>query len=138
MLLHDGIEEAWDVYEETGATVVGPLAVLHIVTGVSILVLALWRIGIRLTRGAPPLPPDHPAAVKFAAHATHYLLYALLIAMPLAGASAWFLGIEGAADIHELGKNLLLIVVGLHIAGGLAEHFVLKSNVLRRMLGLAP
>jgi cytochrome b561 len=136
LLLHDGMEHAWDTYEDTGTTEIGPLVVLHIAVGVSILLLAIWRISLRVTRGAPPLPEDHPALLKFVAHANHYLLYALLIAMPLAGASAWFFGIEAAADIHELGKNLLLILVGLHIAGGLAEHFILKSNVLRRMLGL--
>ena len=138
VLLHDGMEEAWDAYEDGEPVVVGLPVILHIVVGVTILALAIWRIGLRMRRGAPPLPEDHPAALKLVADANHYLLYALLILMPLTGASAWFLGIEDAAELHELGKTLLLILVGLHIAGGLAEHFVLKTNVLRRMLGLQP
>jgi cytochrome b561 len=119
VLLHDGMENAWDAYEDGEPVIVGPLVVAHIAIGVTILALALWRIGLRLTRGRPPLPDDHPAALKIVAHANHYLLYALLILMPLTGASAWFLGIEDAADIHELGKTLLLILVGFHIVGGM-------------------
>ena len=137
VLLHEGMEEAWKTYEDSGATAYGPLVVVHIAIGVTILLLALWRIALRITHGAPPLPDSHPAALKFVARANHYLLYAFLVGMPLTGASAWFLGIKGAADIHETGKTILLILVGLHIAGALTEHFVLRSNVLRRMLGLA-
>jgi len=138
-LAHDGIEHVWDAYEDGEAVATGdlPLAYLHVATGVSILLLVILRIYVRLTRGAPPLPEDHPAVLKFVAHANHFLLYAFLIAMPLTGATAWFLGVEDAAEIHEAGKTLLLILVTLHIAGGLAEHFFFRTNVLRRMLGLA-
>lgn len=137
-LAHDGIEHVWDAYEDGEAADAGdlPLAYLHVATGVSILLLAILRIFVRLNRGAPPLPQDHPPVLKFVAHANHFLLYAFLIAMPLTGATAWFFGVEDAAEIHEVGKTLLLILVVLHIAGGLAEHFFFRTNVLRRMLGL--
>lgn len=135
VLLHDGMEDAWKAYEDGEAVAYGPLVILHIAIGVSVLLLALWRIALRVRHGAPPLPESHPAALKFIAHANHYLLYALLIGMPLTGASAWFLGVEAAAEIHENGKNLLLFLVAFHVAGALVEHFILRSNVLRRMLG---
>ena len=134
--MHDGMADAWDAFEDGEAVEIGPLVIVHIAIGVSILIFALWRIGLRWKRGAPPLPDDHPRILTLVAHANHYALYALLVAMPLTGATAWFLGVEEAAEIHEAGKTALLILVGLHIAGALAEHFVLRSNVLRRMLGL--
>lgn len=137
-LAYEGMEHAWDAYEDGEPVTTGPLVVLHIATGITILLLAIWRIALRLRYGAPGLPESHPAALKFIAHANHYLLYAFLIGMPLTGASAWFLGIEGAADIHSTGRTILLALVLLHVGGALAEHFVFRSNVLRRMLGLHP
>lgn len=58
---------------------------LHKPLGMAVFVLALVRLGFRLTHPAPPLPADLPAWQKLAAHASHWLLYALMIAMPLIG-----------------------------------------------------
>lgn len=138
VLAHEGMERAWDAFEDGEQVVYGPLVLLHIATGVTILVLALWRIGLRLRHGAPKLPASHPPVLSFIAHANHHLLYAFLIGMPLTGATAWLLGVENAADINAFGKNVLLALVFLHVGGALTEHFVLRSNVLRRMLGLYP
>jgi len=61
------------------------LVSIHKPLGVAILVLMLTRLAVRLRRGAPPLPADLPEPLKIAAHLSHYLLYILLIAMPLIG-----------------------------------------------------
>ena len=61
------------------------LVSIHKPLGIAILVLVLVRLAVRLRRGAPPLPADLPEPLKLAAHLSHYLLYALLIAMPLIG-----------------------------------------------------
>ncbi len=58
---------------------------IHKPLGLAILVLALVRIGVRLGYGTPALPADLPVPMRLAAHASHYLLYALMIAMPLIG-----------------------------------------------------
>jgi cytochrome b561 len=58
---------------------------LHRPLGIAILLLALVRLANRLSRPTPPLPADLPAIQKFAAHASHWLLYALMLAMPLIG-----------------------------------------------------
>lgn len=58
---------------------------IHKPLGIAILVLALARLAVRLRRGAPPLPGDLPRLQVAAAKASHYLLYALLIVMPLLG-----------------------------------------------------
>ncbi|NIJ34043.1 cytochrome b [Sphingomonas oligoaromativorans] len=57
----------------------------HRPIGALILVLALIRLGYRLHHPAPPLPADLPAVQKLAAHGSHWLLYATMIAMPLIG-----------------------------------------------------
>lgn len=69
----------------TLAPIYGDLVALHRPLGVAILVLAVIRLGVRLRRGAPPMPADLPWWQAAAAKASHLLLYALMIAMPLVG-----------------------------------------------------
>ncbi len=57
----------------------------HRPIGITILVLALIRLGFRITHRPPALPDSLPDWQKAAAHASHWLLYALMIAMPLIG-----------------------------------------------------
>jgi cytochrome b561 len=62
-----------------------PLISIHKTLGITILVLALVHLALRVRFAAPPLPADLPAAMKLAAHLSHYALYALMIGMPLLG-----------------------------------------------------
>ena len=109
-------------------------ALIHIAIGITILVLALIRLAIRLTRGAPPAHRDKHISLIWIGYATHAALYGFIFAMPLTGALAWFFGIELSAEIHETGRLLLIPIIGVHILGGLAEHFVFKNDSLMRML----
>lgn len=61
------------------------LVSVHKSLGITILVLALIRLAVRLRYGAPPLPMDLPEPMKLAAVLSHYVLYALMIGMPLIG-----------------------------------------------------
>jgi cytochrome b561 len=61
------------------------LVSIHKPLGIAILALALIRLALRLRYGAPPLPADLPGPMKFAAQASHYAFYALMIGMPLLG-----------------------------------------------------
>ena len=61
------------------------LIAIHKPLGIAILVLALLRLGLRLWRGAPPLPSDLSSIQVAAAKFSHAVLYALFIAMPLVG-----------------------------------------------------
>lgn len=132
-LFHDAIAEGWERIEDGLEVGFSPMIAQHIATGVLILLLVIWRIVLRVRRGAIALPADEPAVLKFVARATHGLLYLLLILLPISGIAAWFGGAEQAADGHELMKNLLLVIVGLHVLGALYQQFVLKSDVLSRM-----
>ncbi|WP_130618298.1 cytochrome b [Dyella amyloliquefaciens] len=61
------------------------LLALHRPLGAAIFVLALIRIGVRLRFKPPALPADMPALMQFVAHASHWVLYGLMLAMPLIG-----------------------------------------------------
>jgi cytochrome b561 len=62
-----------------------PLIGIHKSLGALILLLALIRLAARWRYGAPALPANLPLPMKLAAELSHYILYALMIAMPLLG-----------------------------------------------------
>jgi cytochrome b561 len=61
------------------------LTQLHKSIGLTVLVLSLARLGWRLINPVPPLPANMPTILKWAAHGSHFLLYFLIIAIPLSG-----------------------------------------------------
>ncbi|MDN5782561.1 MAG: cytochrome b/b6 domain-containing protein [Luteimonas sp.] len=61
------------------------LLAIHKPLGATIGVLLVLRIAVRLRHRPPPLPGDLPAWQRRAALGSHWLLYALLLLMPLSG-----------------------------------------------------
>lgn len=135
-LAHDAMEEAWDALGDGQQPAADILfgANLHAAAGITILVLALIRLYLRFTRGVPALPSTLAPPLAMVAKVTHFLLYALIIGLPIGGAAAWLGGIRPAAEIHGLGANILFWVAIIHALGALYEHFIAKTDVLRRML----
>lgn len=128
----DKMKAAWRAIHE-GRDAFGTTAAAHVWIGVAILVLALARVAIRLTRGAPDLPAGgHPVA-NLVARLTHLGLYALLLLIPAAGLMAWFGGVDAAGEVHEVLFNLGIALVMLHVAGALYHQFVLKDGLIDRM-----
>ena len=128
----------------------------HKWAGISLLGLVVVRLAWRLTHRVPELPATMGPAARFLAHAGHWLLYVLMLAIPVSGwlmSSAqgvpvvWFgvlplpdLVSRDAAlgallrDIHvTLNYTLLVVVIG-HVAAALQHHFIKKDTVLARML----
>jgi cytochrome b561 len=71
---------------------VRPVIDTHKSIGITVLGLALLRILWRVSHKPPPLPREFPPWEKLAAHVAHFLLYLLMIALPLSGwlhDSAW-------------------------------------------------
>jgi cytochrome b561 len=130
---HEWIAGAWDAYLDGESVAFHPLVAAHVIGGFTILVLALWRLRVRMTRGAPPPPKGDAPALELLAKSVHIALYVALIAMPIGGAVAWFGGVELAAEGHELMKFVLLSLFGLHLAGTLFHQFVRKDNLIDRM-----
>ena len=92
---------------------------LHKAFGLLALALAVLRLVNRLRFRAPPLPAGMPAAQRAIAHASHVLLYALMLALPLTG---W--AMQGAAGLPVqvagwgMASVLVLGLAMLALSGG--------------------
>ena len=115
-----------------------PGALLHVGVGLTILALAMVRLVVRFRRGAPEAHATNPRLVNLAGAVAHWLLYGFIFLMPITGAIAWFTGLELSAELHELGRLILIPLIGAHALGALAEHYVFRTNSLRRMLEAEP
>src|SRR5690242_18622066 len=58
---------------------------IHKSIGLSVLVFSIARLVWRLVNPVPPLPQEMSPALKLLARVTHWLLYFLIIAIPLSG-----------------------------------------------------
>jgi len=126
---------------------------VHKSIGLTILALMAVRIAWRLSHRPPPLPPM-PRWQRAAARATHALLYAVLVAMPLAGylgsaVSGYpvrFFGIalpawagrhdavkEAMSGVHLAGAWILAAAVALHLAAVAKHAWVDHDGLLARM-----
>ncbi len=106
----------------------------HIFSGVAILLLMLWRIALRVRRGAPAEPEGIPAMQALAAKLVHLTLYIVLILMPLSGLAAWFGGVGAAGEAHQVMKAVLIVLLILHIGAAFYHQFGLKNGLIRRMM----
>ncbi len=61
------------------------LVAIHKPIGILILILVAARLVNRLVNPPPLLPAGMPPLLRFAAQASHWLLYALMFALPLVG-----------------------------------------------------
>ena len=128
----------------------------HKWAGVRLFVLIVFRLGWRLTHPAPALPDSMAPLLRRAAAVSHWLLYALMLAIPLSGwlmssakgfQTVWFgvlplpdllakdaaLG-DALKEVHEFLNDTLLVLVVLHTAAALKHHFIDRDTVLTRML----
>lgn len=124
---------------------------LHKATGLALLVLVILRIALRLSLPHPPLPRDLPAIQRLAAGASHLLLYALMLAMPLLG---WAMLSAGGyprplqlpaiaphdlqlyavlRQAHGWAGYLLFATVLVHLGAALMHALVRRDGVLRSM-----
>lgn len=126
---------------------------IHIALGVGLAFVLIRRIWWRMAGGVH-LPQAGSSAFDTIATLTHKFLYLLLVGTILLGiANAWIRGDtlfmllkipafdpgntalrEAVEDLHSWAANILLVVAGLHAAAALLHHFVLKDDILRRMV----
>lgn len=137
-VLHDPIVAAWEAIEKGETPVIGPLVMYHVIGGISVLALAVWRLTLRFRRGVPALPEKEAPVLKLLAHLTHYSLYALMIVLPVTGLATWFGGSATADFIHTSLKLPLLGLVVLHFLAALFQQFFLKTNLMNRMWQAEP
>ncbi|MFV0244976.1 MAG: cytochrome b [Qingshengfaniella sp.] len=133
-LLFDGVGRTFNMLLRDGVAGYDVTMIGHIVIGVAILLASLARLALRLRHGAPALPEgQHPMLARLA-HGAHMLLYILLLALPISGLIAWFGALGGMGEVHGVLTSALLAVIALHVAGALAHQFILKDNLIRRIV----
>ncbi|MDT8438081.1 MAG: cytochrome b [Wenzhouxiangellaceae bacterium] len=147
---------SWRIDETDSIRQQYALVVEHKSIGMTVLVLVLVRIGWRLFNRPPRLPAAMNGWERLAASATHWLLYGLILAMPLsgwawssaAGYGAEFFGLleipdlvgenerlaDTLEDVHEWLGRAILAIAGVHVLAALRHHFWLKDSILKRML----
>ena len=134
---------------------------VHISAGIAVLALLAARVTWRLVDPSPP-----PEATEFgtwmgkwldpAARIAHYTLYALLVAVPVAGIALQFargdaLPLFGLAEIpspwlkdrafadnvkevHGILAHALVSLAAMHAAAALIHHWIFRDRTLVRML----
>ncbi len=135
LFLGESMGEAWDAFEHGGdaSGFSSPIVLFHIWGGLSIVAFAIWRLMLRKSRGVPAEPVNEPSWMKMSAKIAHVALYALMFLVPLSGAAAYFGGIGAAGEFHQLMKPVLIVLLIGHVGGALYQHFVAKTDVLKRM-----
>jgi superoxide oxidase len=127
----------------------------HFMLGLSVFVLVWLRLVLRLLQPTPTIEPRPVAWQQYLAKVVHWALYALMIAMPIAG---WmilsaegetipFYGLELPAliaknkdtaewieEIHKTAGTAGYFLIALHAGAALFHHYVLRDNTLTRIL----
>lgn len=130
---------------------------IHMSAGLLVLGILVLRLLWRVI-DTPPAPEKTPLGPRLdhAGRLAHVILYALLVAVPLAGIAAQFargrpipmFGIgqiaspwvadrafaHSVTEVHELLANALMAVAALHAAAALAHHYLFRDRTLARML----
>ncbi len=124
--------------------------------GMTVLMLAVVRLGWRLAHAPPPLPARMRPIEQRLARGAHAAFYVLLFSMPLTGwlmssaknySVSWFgvftwpnligkneRAFELLRDTHDTLSVVLLVIASLHVIAALKHHFWDKDDVLTRML----
>lgn len=144
-----------DVFPKGAARAAGLF--VHISAGVAILAVVAVRLLWRMVDAPPqPEPTTLGAWLTTAGQLAHYALYALLVAVPIAGIVLQFargdaLPLFGLAEIpspwaadralarsvkevHEVLADVLVVLAAVHAVAALVHHWVLRDRTLVRML----
>ncbi len=130
---------------------------VHMTLGQCVIALLVLRLGWRIADPPPPLEQTRfgPVLEKLA-RLSHYVLYALLLAVPSLGivlqlkrgnvlpiAGVWNVASPWPADraiarlllrAHEYLADALIVLAGVHAAAALTHHWIFGDRTLARML----
>ena len=130
---------------------------LHKSFGVLVIGLFSYRLLLRMFTAIPALPEGIKSYEKKLSHVAHFMIYVLMIGVPVSGyimSDAGDYGVKFfgivlpdfivknkeiggiAHEVHEIAPYVLLGLVGLHIAGALKHRLFepREHDVLRSML----
>ena len=133
----------------------GALMFWHKSIGATFIVLALWRLGWRLSQGFPKDVAVMPKWQGVSARIMHWLLYIGLLIMPASGIVMNLFGgrdlnifnifaipglernevvSSGASFLHHNAPYAIMAIITLHVAAAFKHHFIDKDDTLKRML----
>lgn len=143
------------VQQGIGRSLQNTLFIFHKNVGVLLLILIVLRLLYRWRNPPPPEPAHLPAWQTKVAGLTHFLLYALLLIMPLAGyirvraggfpietldamgVPALIAKSEGLASfakaVHFYGGWAIALLVAMHVAAALQHGLIKRDGVFSRM-----
>ncbi len=142
-------------YYPKGSDPRAALKALHYLIGLSVFALVWMRWLVRMTSPKPEILPAPPGWQEASATAMHYVLYGLMIALPLLGwltvsaegKTVDLMGFQLPAliaqdktvaktleEAHEILGKIGYLMIGLHASMALIHHFWMKDNTLLRML----
>lgn len=133
-LFHDGMSTAFGELLETRTQNFTLGVTVHIASGLLILLLAFWRIGLRMLHGVPVPDPSHSPVQGMVARVIHGLFYLLMVLLPVSGAVAWSQGSALAGNVHSVLRLALLGLIVVHVAAALVGQFVKKDGTMTRMV----
>ncbi|MEM8950411.1 MAG: cytochrome b/b6 domain-containing protein [Pseudomonadota bacterium] len=129
---------------------------VHKSIGITVFVLAVFRLLWRVTHKAPPWPDHMTSLERMAATGAHWALYGLILAQPLIGILQsnadnfpivfWgqiqlpaLIGPNEAlgvllAWLHYILALVLAFLILVHVAAALRHHIQIKDDVLRNMI----
>ena len=130
------------------------MLVLHRSIGVTIFAAVVLRLAWRLAHPPPPLPSDTPRVMELISQITHWLLYALLLLMPVTGylqsadgRPVSYFGLlnlpglpqdkalgDAAKVLHLLGQWGVYTLVGLHVGATVWHVAIRRDGLLDRMI----
>lgn len=131
---------------------------VHKSVGVLLFIVMIFRMFWRFYSKPPKAESSLKKHEKKAAHAVHFILYALIFVIMISGylistadgrsvdvfnwfsVPATFVGLQNQAyivgQVHWYAALALIIFVGLHALGAFKHHFIEGDHTLKKMLGI--
>jgi superoxide oxidase len=150
-MMLEAFEFKWKLPQDRGAAVA-----VHVSVGMIVLAITFFRLGVRDANPPPQSPQSTPPWMKLGSKLGHFSLYALFLGLALMGV---FMAAISPVDVRIFSSfnlsalapanpELLAILRPVHFAGAIVftaaifghvffalwHHFLLKDDVLARML----
>ncbi|MFO1412375.1 MAG: cytochrome b [Burkholderiales bacterium] len=128
----------------------------HFQIGVVVFALVWFRLFWRFANAVPPVVPPLPAWQRTLSHVVEWAFYFLMILLPILGVAAvqgegrtvallgmqlpTFVGVDKdwahrVEELHETLGNVMMFLIGLHVAAAIYHRAVRKDNTVARMAG---
>lgn len=127
---------------------------IHYMLGLTVLALVIVRLYFKATTHAPAIQPAPAQVIQCLSKTMHFILYALMIGMPIAG---WmmlsaagkpipFFGLALPAlvaenkeladtikELHKTAGSVGYLLIAGHALAGLYHHYIVRDNTLKRL-----